>query len=43
MSWKKPNIESIDLDEEDLEASEAFPRLTRANYVDRVRFDSRAQ
>jgi RNA polymerase primary sigma factor len=29
----------IDLDDEGLGASEAFPRLTRANYVDRVRFD----
>jgi len=29
----------LDLDEEDLEGSDAFPRLTRENYVDRVRFD----
>jgi RNA polymerase primary sigma factor len=30
--------DSIDLDGEDLGNSEAFPSLTRANYVDRVRF-----
>ncbi|MDR0311757.1 MAG: sigma-70 family RNA polymerase sigma factor [Acidobacteriota bacterium] len=29
----------IELDEEDLDGSNAFPRLTRENYVDRVRFD----
>jgi RNA polymerase primary sigma factor len=28
----------IELDEEEIGSSEAFPRLTRANYVDRVRF-----
>jgi len=29
----------IELDEEDIDGSDAFPRLTRENYVDRVRFD----
>ena len=29
----------IELDEDDLDGSDAFPRLTRENYVDRVRFD----
>ncbi len=36
---EETEYDSIDLDEEGLlEASDAFPRLTRANYVDRVRF-----
>jgi RNA polymerase primary sigma factor len=35
---EETEYESIELDEEGLGASEAFPRLTRANYVDRVRF-----
>ena len=36
---EETEYDSIDLDEEGLSgASEAFPRLTRANYVDRVRF-----
>ena len=35
---EETEYDSIDLDEEDLGASEAFPGLTRANYVDRVRF-----
>jgi len=29
----------IELDEDDPDGSDAFPRLTRENYVDRVRFD----
>ncbi|MBP1622284.1 MAG: rpoD [Acidobacteria bacterium] len=35
---EETEYDPIDLDEEGLDASEAFPRLTRANYVDRVRF-----
>ncbi len=36
---EETEYDSIDLDEEGLSgASETFPRLTRANYVDRVRF-----
>jgi len=35
---EETEYDSIDLDDE-FGASEAFPRLTRANYVDRVRFD----
>jgi RNA polymerase primary sigma factor len=35
---EETEYESIDLEDEGLEASDAFPRLTRANYVDRVRF-----
>jgi RNA polymerase primary sigma factor len=35
---EETEYDSIDLDEEGLDAPEAFPRLTRANYVDRVRF-----
>ncbi len=36
---EETEYDSIDLDEEGLSGdSEAFPRLTRANYVDRVRF-----
>jgi RNA polymerase primary sigma factor len=35
---EETEFESIDLDNEDLDASNQFPRLTRANYVDRVRF-----
>jgi len=29
----------IELDDDDLDGADAFPRLTRENYVDRVRFD----
>jgi len=29
----------IEMDEDELDGSEVFPRLTRENYVDRVRFD----
>jgi RNA polymerase primary sigma factor len=36
---EETEYDSIDLNDEDSGASEAFPRLTRANYVDRVRFD----
>jgi RNA polymerase primary sigma factor len=36
---EETEYDAIDLDEDGLGASEAFPRLTRANYVDRVRFD----
>jgi len=35
---EETEYDSIDLDDESLGASEAFPGLTRANYVDRVRF-----
>jgi RNA polymerase primary sigma factor len=35
---EETEYDSIDLDDENLGASEAFPGLTRANYVDRVRF-----
>jgi RNA polymerase primary sigma factor len=35
---EETDYDSIDLDEDNLGASEAFPSLTRANYVDRVRF-----
>ena len=35
---EETEYEAIDLDDGGLEGSEAFPRLTRANYVDRVRF-----
>jgi RNA polymerase primary sigma factor len=35
---EETEFESIDLDGEDLDASNQFPRLTRENYVDRVRF-----
>jgi RNA polymerase primary sigma factor len=35
---EETEFESIDLDSEDLDASNQFPRLTRENYVDRVRF-----
>jgi RNA polymerase primary sigma factor len=35
---EETEFESIDLDSEDLDSSNQFPRLTRANYVDRVRF-----
>jgi RNA polymerase primary sigma factor len=38
-SLEETEYDSINLDEEGLGDSEAFPRLTRANYVDRVRFD----
>jgi RNA polymerase primary sigma factor len=36
---EETEYDSIDLDDKELDASEAFPKLTRANYVDRVRFD----
>jgi RNA polymerase primary sigma factor len=36
---EETEYDSIDLDDKALDASEAFPELTRANYVDRVRFD----
>jgi RNA polymerase primary sigma factor len=36
---EETEFESIDLNNEELDASNQFPRLTRANYVDRVRFD----
>ena len=35
---EETEYDSIDLDDDGLNASEEFPRLTRANYVDRVRF-----
>jgi RNA polymerase primary sigma factor len=35
---EETEYDAIDLDEEELGSSEAFPGLTRANYVDRVRF-----
>ncbi len=35
---EETEYDSIDLDEDGLGPSESFPRLTRANYVDRVRF-----
>jgi RNA polymerase primary sigma factor len=35
---EETEYDAIDLDNEGLDASEAFPGLTRANYVDRVRF-----
>jgi RNA polymerase primary sigma factor len=35
---EETEYDSIDLDEDGLSSPEAFPRLTRANYVDRVRF-----
>ena len=35
---EETEYDSIDLDDEGLDGSETFPRLTRANYVDRVRF-----
>jgi RNA polymerase primary sigma factor len=35
---EETDYDPIELEEEGLGASEAFPRLTRANYVDRVRF-----
>ncbi len=36
---EETEYDPINLDEEDIGTSDAFPRLTRANYVDRVRFD----
>lgn len=36
---EETDYDSIELGEEGVDASEAFPRLTRENYVDRVRFD----
>ena len=36
---EETDYDSIELDGEGVDASEAFPRLTRENYVDRVRFD----
>jgi RNA polymerase primary sigma factor len=35
---EETEYESINLDDDDQGTSDAFPRLTRANYVDRVRF-----
>jgi RNA polymerase primary sigma factor len=35
---EETEYESINLDDDDPGTSDAFPRLTRANYVDRVRF-----
>jgi RNA polymerase primary sigma factor len=35
---EETEYDSINLDDDELGASEAFPSLTRANYVDRVRF-----
>jgi len=35
---EETEYDSIDLDDEDLNSSGEFPSLTRANYVDRVRF-----
>jgi len=37
--FEESEYSSIDLEEEELGESQAFPRLTRANYVDRVRFE----
>ena len=37
--FEESEYSSIDLEEQELNESEAFPRLTRANYVDRVRFE----
>jgi RNA polymerase primary sigma factor len=36
---EETDYDVIELDEDDLDGSGAFPRLTRENYVDRVRFD----
>jgi len=36
---EETDYDSIELDEEGSDASDTFPRLTRENYVDRVRFD----
>ena len=36
---EETDYDVIELDEEDLDGADAFPRLTRENYVDRVRFD----
>jgi RNA polymerase primary sigma factor len=36
---EETEYDPINLDEDSLGDSDAFPRLTRANYVDRVRFD----
>jgi len=36
---EETEYDSIELGEDGLATSESFPRLTRANYVDRVRFD----
>ncbi|MDR0843053.1 MAG: sigma-70 family RNA polymerase sigma factor [Acidobacteriota bacterium] len=36
---EETDYDVIELGEEDLDSSDAFPRLTRENYVDRVRFD----
>jgi RNA polymerase primary sigma factor len=36
---EETDYDVIELDEDDLDGSDAFPRLTRENYVDRVRFD----
>ena len=36
---EEADYDVIELDDDDLDGSDAFPRLTRENYVDRVRFD----
>ncbi|MDR1726648.1 MAG: sigma-70 family RNA polymerase sigma factor [Acidobacteriota bacterium] len=36
---EETDYDVIELDEDDMDGSDAFPRLTRENYVDRVRFD----
>ena len=36
---EETDYDVIELDEDDLDGADAFPRLTRENYVDRVRFD----
>ena len=36
---EEADYDVLELDEEDMDGSDAFPRLTRENYVDRVRFD----
>jgi RNA polymerase primary sigma factor len=36
---EETEYDAIELDDEGLDVSEAFPRLTRENYVDRVRLD----
>jgi len=36
---EETDYDIIELDDDDLDGADAFPRLTRENYVDRVRFD----
>ena len=36
---EEADYDEIELDEDDMDESDVFPRLTRENYVDRVRFD----